>query len=1236
MTAREESDHPEDADDEETRTPESAQFLETMRAGRINEEDFLTQFTDEAEEESSEPITISGVNVDWQEVPLVQLAPLLADDGGAVPYSTSAGSLEQMPEDEPNPLPGKGQVTWQSLGDVVTELGNLESGLSLPSSPSALLTEIIDLRERLDGYVQHIPREGIRLFLAAPSVCAAAEDLVDRWVNFWRSMEGLRARTAEVGELLQIGRNLVLTDTRVVVQGASISAYVLPLHPVVLEPRVRAARLFREHPELDQDFFQIVSSAIDPAVPSIKLPVEGTDYDLAYSGQFRSLPRYERRAQQFHSPDVVRTLQDVIDRFVNVHPYSRRSLRVALVDPTAETAKQLLKWLANVDPDWRQRVALDAYVSRDSLEEIQLKLSEAEEELVSAEVASSRFTSSIERLTTVSGLHELISDSDRSPHILCLFDPAEVTQQATPIASLAPVLGSLVNEWEFGTRARRDATPYIRPRTGSTALSQYLAAQARLLGTDNIGTTERTPLLPTAVLNTLVSVAEDTTWIVVVQGASALVAPPSIGELQLLGRTSSGDHTAFVYSGTPVLVLEPVLGYLQQHAYVQADVDDLARFVLSTIRLALPEGLLGFFKRKGALSDESVLGRLGLAAVVAHLQETRPNPQELIVSLDTEGARRWLGLRESGKRADLIRFSFDNDSCNIDAIEIKARSGPFTWSSSTVPEVVLEALEQVHSIRDLLVRIFDEGDDELTASRREILKRQVFLEALHQWEPMRHEDAATYREQIRNLNKLFNVEMPVAVSERIFLVTPGDDRLEGSDGISSRVHDYVEVTQLGLGWFRSLLSRQPGGSIELDPELLDALQLDEASGALGEELDAEASASQADAPDTGLGVGRPVVSGVQASPEVAPPSSKEGDDEDRDGLLARLQASFVARSIPYMSLNAEESVIGPSVIQLPIRLEIGARAAQIEGQADDIARDMGVPAFRITNYPGRPGYALAEIPREHRTIPDVTSLTRPDLPYPAIALGAQLNFAPLWDCLDHIPHLLVAGKTGSGKSVLLRGILWQLTHLYGPEELDLVLIGPKASDYLDFADAPHFKSPDDVHLASDGAVDVLKNVVDDRYTVQQATFDELAREAMRSGTRVSNLRELLVHATVTEQLNPLRPFVVIVDEFVELMDANPSRRREFETYIARFSRLFRYIGGTMIAATQRPSVKVITGDIKANFRPLALRVERQADSRVILGESGAEQLIGAGDCLYKSDDGLVRLQAYSAIGTYLD
>jgi hypothetical protein len=1248
---------------------EQAQFLAAVRAGVIDEAEFMDQFSEEYDDDSHDMISAGGVNLNWDRVPDAQLSPLLEEEGGSVPYAESAGSYEAMPSDEPDPLPGRGQVSWESLREIIDSLRNMEDGLGLDAAPSEKLAEIIGLRAQLERWSPDIPREGIRLFLAAPRVGSTARSLVDAWVEFWTCMEELRQKTDEVGELMQIVRRTALTDTRVVEQGTNVTAYLMPMHPMVLEPRVRAATMFREHPELDEEFFRIVTEAIDPAVPSVKLPVQEINYDLAYSGQFRSLPEYERRAQQFHSPDVVRALQDVIDRFVNVHPYARRSLRVALVDPTAETAKQLLKWLANVDEGRRERVALDVYVQRESHEEVGAKLAEAEEELISAEVVPGRFNFSVEQLGKIDELHAKIQQLDRSPHVLCFFDPAEVTQNVTPIANLTPVLGALVNEWEFGARKHKEATPYIRPRTGSSVLNDFLTAQARLLGIDSLGTSERTPLLPQAVLQMLEQVAADTTWIVVAQGASALVAAPSIGELELLGRTSSGSHTAYIYSTTPALVLEPVLGYLQQHAYLQADVNDLVKFVLDTIRLALPEGLLGFYKRQGTLSDESVLGRLGLAAVVAHLQSASDDPQSLIVSLDTEGARRWLGLREgAARRADLINFTFSDDTCRVEAVEIKTRSGVLSWGANP-PEVVQEAAEQVRSIGDLLRQVFSPDEsDLLAASRREILKRQVFLEALHQWEPLRQENPVAYRDQVRALNRIFAKgadSLDLQISESIFLVTPGDEGM-GTDGIVKRQFEGIEVVQLGLEWFRRLLSSQPGGSISIDPDLLDLISPDviwEEEPTVGAPIDGshlEPGTGPVAPPDlpgwsdapsgtAPKGLVDPVVPAPQASDSGVPPfqdgapvpqredgATEQGPEQEhlRD-VLTRLQASFRARRIPFISIGGDEAITGPSVVQFPVRLEVGARTSLIDSQADDIARDLGVQAFRIANFPGRPGYALAEVPRREREIPDVSMLSRPDLPYPAVAIGAQLDFNPYWACLDRIPHLLIAGKTGSGKSVLVRSLLWQLTRLYGPDELDLVLIGPKAADYIDFGKAPHFKSPADIHLRPEGALDLLKEIVEVRYPRQNAVFDEYVRDALTDGVRISNLRELMTHATATGRTAPLRPFVVIVDEFVELLDSSPMQRREFETLVARFSRLFRYIGGTMIAATQRPSAKSITGDIKANFRPLALRVERSVDSRVILDENGAEQLIGQGDLLYKSDNGVIRLQGYAALGTYI-
>jgi DNA segregation ATPase FtsK/SpoIIIE-like protein len=256
---------------------------------------------------------------------------------------------------------------------------------------------------------------------------------------------------------------------------------------------------------------------------------------------------------------------------------------------------------------------------------------------------------------------------------------------------------------------------------------------------------------------------------------------------------------------------------------------------------------------------------------------------------------------------------------------------------------------------------------------------------------------------------------------------------------------------------------------------------------------------------------------------------------------------------------------------------------------------------------------------------------------PTPPLGAQITFEPLWVALDDLPHLLVGGTTGSGKSVFLRSLLWQFTHLYMPSDLDLVVIDAKGmSDYLDFSRAPHIKSGDDFHLGVDGALDLLGEIVETRLPARTRAFSSYARKALdREAPRhLTNLREVLADAARYGEEAPVRPVVVVIDEFAELVLASTDRRR-FETLVTRFNQTARAVGGRLIAATQRPSADVVTGLMKSNFARLALRTQGKVDSRVILDENGAEALLGKGDLLYRSaEQGTMRLQGYSAVGPY--
>jgi S-DNA-T family DNA segregation ATPase FtsK/SpoIIIE len=192
------------------------------------------------------------------------------------------------------------------------------------------------------------------------------------------------------------------------------------------------------------------------------------------------------------------------------------------------------------------------------------------------------------------------------------------------------------------------------------------------------------------------------------------------------------------------------------------------------------------------------------------------------------------------------------------------------------------------------------------------------------------------------------------------------------------------------------------------------------------------------------------------------------------------------------------------------------------------------------------------------------------------------------------------------------------------------------ADYLDFINAPHFKDEKDFHSGVDGALELLEDIVGRRIPGRTQLFLKYATDAMRRTPQVhvTNLRQLIADTAETGNELVVRPLVVVIDEFAELVLASGDRRR-FEALVTRFVQLARSIGGHLIAATQRPSTDVVTGVMKANFARVGLRVQQGVDSRVILDEHGAESLLGRGDLLFKASDvGLVRLQGFSAVGPF--
>ena len=319
-----------------------------------------------------------------------------------------------------------------------------------------------------------------------------------------------------------------------------------------------------------------------------------------------------------------------------------------------------------------------------------------------------------------------------------------------------------------------------------------------------------------------------------------------------------------------------------------------------------------------------------------------------------------------------------------------------------------------------------------------------------------------------------------------------------------------------------------------------------------------------------------------------------------------------------------ESVLpGPVVTRFEIQPAPGTKASKITNIAQDIARSLSVSSVRVVEVIEGKSFVGIEIPNNNRKMVRLTEILsskafKSSPSNLSVALGQDISGNPIVVDLAKMPHLLVAGTTGSGKSVGLNAMLLSLLFKSDPEEVRLILVDPKMLELAVYDGIPHLLTPviTDMTDASNGLRWCVAEM-DRRYKLMSmmgvrnlSGFNKKIQEAEKNGKQILNP----LNEDEEEYLEVLPSIVVVVDEFADMMMLVG---KKVEHLIARIAQKARAAGIHLILATQRPSVDVITGLIKANIPTrIAFQVSTKIDSRTILDQGGAEQLLGYGDMLY--------------------
>ena len=342
------------------------------------------------------------------------------------------------------------------------------------------------------------------------------------------------------------------------------------------------------------------------------------------------------------------------------------------------------------------------------------------------------------------------------------------------------------------------------------------------------------------------------------------------------------------------------------------------------------------------------------------------------------------------------------------------------------------------------------------------------------------------------------------------------------------------------------------------------------------------------------------------------PSKNKNDNQNKDEthdpeFLEKILLDFGVDG------NIKKVSHGPVVTLNEFEPAAGVKVSKIINLSDDIARNTSSESARIATIPGSNtvGIELPNSSRENVYLSEILNnvdFRRKEIKLP-IALGKNISGNPVVGDLTSMPHLLIAGTTGSGKSVCINTIILSLLYRHSPEKCKFILIDPKMLELSTYEGIPHLLCP--VITEAKKAASVLGWVVKE----MESRYRLMTKEGVRNIDSYNGKHKL-----------PMPYIVVVVDEMSDLMLV---AGKEIENYIQKLSQMARAAGIHIIMATQRPSVDVITGTIKANFPTrISFQVTSKIDSRTILGEQGAEQLLGKGDMLYMSSaNKIVRIHA---------
>ena len=1133
-----------------------------------------------------------------------------------------------------------------SREEVITDFTTLETDYFTVDDPDGSFQKLRSFAERseefqsvvdaFDRYLQSREElvDSIPALVHSPMIrLLGDEDLLETTQRYLKNYQQVQKKLDNKYRALQdasakgarlLLSDFLLLDTILLDNNNGRELMLSPLHPLHLWKHVRLAEEVLENKsnlsEDDKKFLEETVEEQPHVLTNLTVGGGRLVQDETYfiqSAEEATLPVYTE-SNRAEPGDNGYLWDYLINKFTAAYPPAKQHLKITVVDPIEP--HQLLTSIVSAadNGDLGGATVEFAYVDSDQKNILSGTTSAEEEDIINLfgpEGETDNFTILTRECADYDGLVDHLSDHQR--HIVVVND-----QSAFFIEEFERDMNTSINPLYVPKEYNYDAFEdeiNISASTEGRLFSEYqdLVNQRKNQRNKlhNAGVHELT--LDRGVVDAL---EEQAIWTCV--SAPSMNSDP-FWEEDLISKERRGDRDYAIYSDDIDLFTRTLQRILNEYPIApnKADIQRIATRIANTER----SGLLRLITEEtiGSQHSRNSKGLLGAIIAVHWIEETYEDPK-IVFSIDDPRTRNWLNFGDSNRRADFIVLQPDEQGgLEMEIVEVKSLDEPdqaFQVTEEDGDHIVRgEASDQLKETTATIRGLFEGEDNVTTPPRREALREQLYYELIGRDVPGDKND------WVERVNNVFRGDEQFNVTARIASVEINNQTASGStiDCVTDDMQT-IRVTRLPK---KTIVRLIMNGTDDVDTEDDSGDESDE------QESDDDSKKESSDSDDTDEqsedteDEDAAEIESVSESTNTGN-TGTFGDPEEYADQVESLKRVLGDFDIEISDIDADEVEVGPNLVRYKVELASGQKQGPLESRSEDIAREMALEREPYVHRLPGTKYVAVDVPRKETDIvpiedyladlPDRDDLTLSELPFIAGIEPAGNSYIA---SLDKAPHMLVGGTTGSGKTVFLYSILTCLLETFDPEELRLAIVDPKLTNFMFCNQLPNLEH-DQVITESKDAADLFEWI----------TEEEIPRRTKVLGE--SGSIDIEDHNERSD--DPLLPFVVIIDEYADLIDGLGDDSDDFETNVRRIAQKARSVGIHLIISTQRPSANIIDTDLRANLdMRVAFRLPSASDSQVILDESGAEGLGGNGDMLFKQTDSMTRLQGTLVEPDYL-